>query len=184
MKTSTPGHTALMALLVLFFVAGCSHIIDLPLTGQISQDDEIPLREQQEAITTTTEGKQLFEPIADTRPVPRKEFHIVQRKIDSSPLRPASVGGQAIGPAPDDAINTEPLSGMLQDTLALAVSDFQRAEKLNSSDRDNPSLAVSEIILFLLVGTVFVLVHISRGRPIKSSPDPRLSKFLHTRPWR
>jgi len=78
-------------------------------------------------------------------------------------------------------MRTVPISEKQQD--GPTISFPQRVEKL-TPDRDNPYLVVSEILLVFVLGTSFVLIQVSRRRASKPSPDTRLAKLLHTRPWR
>jgi len=168
-----------LALSVICFVPsfGCI-VMDLPLKPEstpVSNDsapDEGPLMHTE-----------LPERVSIPSPASLKDASVVHRRLRSSPIRQVSAGQAGTAPLHKEAIGAREVSGK-EVALGPAMSPSQRMEKLNSPDRDNPSLVVSEVILFLVVGTVFVLVHVSRKRPLKPVPHDRLAKLLHNRPWR
>jgi hypothetical protein len=135
-----------------------------------SSPDEGPL--------TQTE---LPERVSVPSPVSRKDVSIVHRQIEV-PIRQVSTRSKSIATVPTDKISAA--VGGLPDIHLLTVTGFQRVETMNPSEKSGLSIDMSEFIIFLVVGIVFLLVQISMRRPAKSSPDTGLAKLLHTRPWR
>jgi hypothetical protein len=177
------GRPTLLALLVIFFIPsfGCSPLLDLGLTREAtsvpdsSSPDEGPLM-----------YTELAKRVSVPSPVRRKDVGFVPRQIESSPIR--QVSQVSIGGETSPIVHTgETIAGELlepQDTHPPTVTDSHRTETLNALEKDGASIDMSEVIIFLLVGTVFLLVHISRSRPAEPLPDAPLAKLLHTRPWR
>ena len=181
MKKLIPGQTALLALILLFVsVSGCRQFIDLPLTTEASKVPDVTLHEELQATQAPT-PQHLPEPAPQAQPVLGKNVRVVERQRDSGQVRSMSAGRPEMPTADDHEIETQPLS-VKQDASGPTGSDSKRAEKL-TSDGDSPLLVVTEIVLFLVVGTVFVLVHVSRKRS-RPFPDKRLGQLLHNRPWR
>ena len=174
------GRPALLPLLVIFFIPGfgCSSLMNLPVTpeaapvGDGSSPDEGPLMQTQ-----------LPERVSVPSPVSRKDVSFVHRQIEG-PSRQVSTRQKSIATRPTDEISAAAVVGELPDAHALTVTGSQRAETMNRSEKSGASIDMSEVIIFLVVGVVFLLVHISMRRPAKSSPDTALAKLLHTRPWR
>ena len=177
------AQTAGLTLIVLFFIAdvGCTPLIDLPLSTELSQVPDVQSNEEPQATKALGE-QQLSKSIPENQPLRSRNLRAGQRRQETD-QRSASLGPQVKPTAHDETISVQPLSLNRQDAAGPIFSETNRLEKLNSSDRDNLSVAVSEVLLFLVVGTVFVLVHVSRRRP-PASPDTPLAKLLHTRPWR
>jgi len=174
------GRPTLLALLVIFFIPsfGCRPLMNLPLAPEAtpvrdgSSPDEGPL--------TQTE---LLERVSVPSPVSRKDVSFVHRQIEV-PIRQVSTRPKSIATVPTDKTSAAATVGELPDAHALTVTGFQRVETMNPLEKSGPSIDVSEFIIFLVVGIVFLLVQISMRRPAKSSPDTALAKLLHTRPWR
>ena len=152
--------------------------MNLPVTpeaapvGDGSSPDEGPLMQTE-----------LPERVSVPSPVSRKDVSFVHRQIEG-PSRQVSPRPKSIATVPTDKISAAAAVGELPDIHALTVTGSQRAETMNRSEKSGASIDMSEVIIFLVVGVVFLLVHISMRRPAKSSPDTALAKLLHTRPWR
>ena len=175
------GRPILLALFVIFFIPsfGCRPLMALPPTPEAtpvldgSSPDEGPLMQTE-----------LPEPVSVPSPVSSKDVGFVPRQIESSPVRQISIGQEGTAAAPADRKSAAVVLGELPDAHALTVSAPQRVETLNASEKDGASIDMSEVIIFLVVGAVFLLVYITMRRPAKLSPDTSLAKLLHTRPWR
>jgi hypothetical protein len=180
------GRPTLIALFVIFFIPsfGCRPLMDLPLTPEAtpvldgSPPDEGPLMQTE-----------LPKPVFLPSPVSRQDVSFVPRQIESrgqesSPVRQVSKGPKGNATAHTDGIGAAAVLGEPRDAHALTVADSQRVETLNASEKDGASIDMSEVIIFLVVGAVFLLVYITMRRPAKPSPETSLAKLLHTRPWR
>jgi hypothetical protein len=174
------GRPILLALFVIFFIPfGCRPLMDLPLTPAAtpvldgSSPDEGPLMQTE-----------LPEPVSVLSPVSSKDIGFVPKQTEISPVRQVSIGQAGTATVPDDRKSAAVVLGVLPDAHAFTVSAPQRVEMLNASEKDGASIDMSEVIIFLVVGAVFLLVYITMRRPAKLSPDTSLAKLLHTRPWR
>jgi hypothetical protein len=178
------GRLTLLSLFVIFFIPsfGCMPLMDLPLTREVtstpkgSPPDEGPLMQTE-----------LLERVSAPSPVRRKEIAFIHKQTASAPARQVSQvskGRERVATAHTDGTSVATILRELPDAHALLVPVSPRMETLNASEKDGTSIDLSEVMIFLVVGAVFLLVHISRRRPASSSPDTALAKLLHTRPWR
>jgi hypothetical protein len=169
----------LLALFIILSISifGCRPLMDLPLTPEAnpvnSSPDEGPLMQ------TELPGRTSM-----ASPVRKKGVTFVPNRIESNPVLQVSIEPEGIAPVPADRISAAAVLGELPDAHALTLADIQRVAPLNVLEKDGASIDISEVIIFLVVGVVFLLVHLSMRRPARPSPDPALAKLLHTRPWR
>ena len=173
---------ACLALTGIFFIAGtgCMQLVDLPRVPALSAGAEVPPEEA---------GNKKYR--IDPRPLTRKAPPNPVKRPQNSQQRVELSRSQSLPLTTDrEAVAKEDLqSGVAvsMDGEAHARSESMpavMAQMTGKALEKGSSIFLSEAVIFLLVGAVFLLVHLSMRRRLKPDPNTRLAKLLHTRPWR
>jgi hypothetical protein len=172
---------ACFALTLVFFIAGtgCIQLIDPPRIPEVSAVAEVPSAGD-EAVSKNYQ--------MDPLPAARKAGSRPVRRIREQALelpRP-----QPLTTGREDVAKEDLQTGV---SLSMAGKAHAQTESIppvmaqmtgKSSEKEGASIFLSEAVIFLVVGAIFLLVHLSMRRRLKPVSNTRLAKLLHTRPWR
>jgi hypothetical protein len=159
---------------------GCMQLFDLPRTPDVSAVTEVTAGEEA--------GNKKYQ--IDAAPVPRKarpnpvrRSYDRQERVELFRPQPLTTGREGVMKEDLQAGASVSMGGEAH-ARTKSMPPIMAQVTGKSIEKEGTSLFLSEAVIFLVVGAVFLLVHLSMRRRLKAPSNTRLAKLLHTRPWR